>query len=771
MKVLRYGAISVAAILGLGVLAIGVVALVFDANRYKADLVRIVQEKTGRVLAIDGNLRLTFFPHLGVAVDGLALSGPAGAGKFASIGQARLGLALLPLLTKRIVADHVELADLEVELVQRADGTTNFDDLAQSDGHPAPAASPGQPAAAADPLALEIDAIRLRNASIVWRDEANGRSLRLTGLDARTGRMARGARGQVDIATHVDGSNPALKVDLKGSAGYRLDFATGAFAFDDVDLRLAGDAPAAVGLVATLRGDIEVDPVRELVDIAKLAVAVTTRDGFDLKATMPKLHLTSTGAAGEAASVDLKLVRAVRTVTARLELSALAAEGKQLRFTSLAAEAEVRQGETTVVVKLASPLAIDYAAHTAELSSLAGELVASGLPIPGKSAKASLSGGARVAWGKPSSASAELATQLDDSNLRLKIAVADFDRPAIDFEVTADRLDVARYLPLVGASSGGGARVPQAAGAAAPAAAGGQAAAPDRAFDLTALRSLNATGSVRIGALTARHVKAEKVHVGVRAAAGRIDISPLNANLYQGTLAGSASVNAHTNQFSIREKLTGVALGPLLRDAAGVDRLAGRGNVALDVTTSGTTVAALKRALSGSVRIDVRDGAMQGVDLGEIVRAAGSLIGSKSSVEGRAKATDQTEFSELSASFAIRQGVARSDDLAGRSPLLKVTGGGSIDIATERIDYLLKANPVGAIPIGRGRTLTVLQGVAVPVRINGPLAAPEYSVDLAQLAVESAKTGVKLSIGAAVGDPEAAVPLVKDLWRGLRGKR
>ncbi|ACV35607.1 AsmA family protein [Candidatus Accumulibacter phosphatis] len=771
MKVLRYAAIGFAAILGLAVLAIGVVALVFDANRYKADLVRIVQERTGRVLAIDGNLRLTFFPQIGVVIERLALSGPAGAGKFASVGEARLGLALLPLLTGTVVANHVELADLDVELVKRADGTTNFEDLAPSHGHPAPAALPGQPAKPVAPLALEIDAIRLRHATIVWRDEASGRSLRLTGFDARSGRIAQGARGQVEIATRVEASEPTLKVDLKGSAGYRLDFARGAFAFDDVDLRLAGDAPADVGLVAMLRGDVEVDPARDLVDIAKLSVALTTRDGLDLKASVPKLRLTSTGAVGEAASAELKLVRPVRTLTARLELSALAAEGKQVRFARLGAEAEVKQGETTVVVKLASPLAIDYAAHTADLSSLTGELLASGPQIPKKSAKVSLSGGARVAWGKPSSVSAELAAQLDDSNLRLKIAVADFEHPAIDFAVTADQLDVGRYLALVGASSEGTAHVLQAAGAAAPAAAGGQAAAPEKAIDLTALRSLNATGSVRIGALAVRHIKAENVLLGLRAAAGRIDIAPLNANLYQGTLAGSASVNAHSNQFSMREKLTGVALGPLLRDAVGVDRLAGRGSVALDLTTTGTTLTALKRALTGSVRIDVRDGAVKGVDLGAIMRAAGSLLGSKASVEGRAKATDQTEFSELSASFAIRQGVARSDDLSGQSPLLKVTGAGSIDIATERIDYLVKAAPVGAIPIGHGRTLTVLRGVAVPVRISGSLAAPEYSVDLAQLAVESAKTGVKLTIGAAVGAPEGAVPLVKDLWHGLRGKK
>ena len=48
-----------------------------------------------------------------------------------------------------------------------------------------------------------------------------------------------------------------------------------------------------------------------------------------------------------------------------------------------------------------------------------------------------------------------------------------------NFAVTADQLDVGRYLARVGASSEGTAHGLQAAGAAAPAAAGGQAAAPE----------------------------------------------------------------------------------------------------------------------------------------------------------------------------------------------------------------------------------------------------------------------------------------------------
>jgi AsmA protein len=458
-------------------------------------------------------------------------------------------------------------------------------------------------------------------------------------------------------------------------------------------------------------------------------------------------------------------------VTAKLALSPLSATGKRISFERLGIDADVTQGDAKFAAKVASPLTIDFDAKIAELATLAGDLVASGPQIPQKSVKGSVSGGARIAWGKPSGATADLAAKLEDSNLKVKVAVANLDAPAIQFDVSGDRLDVDRYLPPSppeakrgGAPAGGGAE------SAATSSGGTQTAAVEKPIDLSALRTLNANGSMRVGSLSFRRIKAQNVNVGLHAAGGRLDFSPLNATLYQGALTGSASVNANANQFSIREQLTGVALGPLLRDAAGFDRLEGRGNVSIDVTTTGTTVAALKRGLNGSARIDLRDGAVKGVNLGEIVKTAGALLGSRAGVEGQGRASDQTEFAELSGSFAIRNGVARNDDLVGRSPLLKVAGAGTIDIGADRIDYLVKATPVGAIPIGGGRQITALQGVAVPVRIAGPLTAPGYSVDAAALAAESAKTGVKLTIEKSLGAPSAA-PLVDELLRGLRGKK
>ncbi len=768
MKAVRTLAIGVAALLAIAVIAAVAASIFIDPNRYKPDVVRMVKEKTGRTLTIDGKIGLTFLPHIGVSAEKLALSGPGGKGTFASVGEAKLAVALLPLIAGKVVVDRIELSELDVALVRHKDGTTNFDDLAGGESK-ATAAAKAAPGAPAQPLALDIGGVKLRRGAVSWHDEADGRTLRLVGLDATTGRIAEGAHGKLEIATGIEGAKPDLKLDVKGKGEYRVRLAKRAFALEDFDLKVAGDTPGTKGLVATVSGAVELDPESELVDIAKLSVAATTRDGLDFRANVPKLRLAPSGATGEPASAEIRLARPERTVNAKIALSPLAAKGKQVRFDRLGIDADVKQGGADLAVRVASPVSIDFDARTADIPSLAGELVATGPQFAQKSVKGSVRGGARLGWGKPSSANADFAATLEDSNLKAKIAIANLDDPAIQFDVTADRLDVDRYLPpQLAAKPPASAGAAGTAGATAPA--GAAPAARDTPIDLSVLKGLKASGNVRIGALAVRRIKAQNVNVGVRAAGGRLDLAPLNATLYQGTLSGAASVNANTNQFMVREQLTGVAVGPLLRDAAGFDRIEGRGNVSVDVSATGATVDALKKTLGGVARFQLHDGAIRGINLGEIVKTAGALLGSKSSLEGQGRAGDQTEFAELSGSFSIRDGVAHNSDLAGRSPLLKIAGRGTVDVGAGRIDYLVLATPVGAIPIGGGRQLTALQGVSVPVRIAGPLESPGYSVDAAALAVESAKTGVRLTIEKSLTAPGAA-PLIEDVLRGLRGKK
>src|SRR5438445_13524036 len=115
MKVLKYVLLAVGGVVVLVAAAIAVVFATFDPNKYKSELSRVVKEKTGRTLAIEGKIGLSFFPSIGVAVGKASLSARNSDKTFARIDVAKVSLALLPLLPHPSVADRVTLSRVNVE--------------------------------------------------------------------------------------------------------------------------------------------------------------------------------------------------------------------------------------------------------------------------------------------------------------------------------------------------------------------------------------------------------------------------------------------------------------------------------------------------------------------------------------------------------------------------------------------------------------------------------------------------------------------------------
>jgi AsmA protein len=181
----------------------------------------------------------------------------------------------------------------------------------------------------------------------------------------------------------------------------------------------------------------------------------------------------------------------------------------------------------------------------------------------------------------------------------------------------------------------------------------------------------------------------------------------------------------------LREKIQNVAVGGLLRDVTQKDFIEGRGDLSLDLKSSGASVAALRKALAGDARVEMKEGAIKGVNLADVARKAGSA--------------QKTDFSDLHATLKITKGVARNDDLRANSPLLKLTGAGNLDIGNNGIDYTARA--------------ALLAGAGVPVKIYGALDNPSYSVDYSGLA-----GGV---VGGTAGAVKKGAGSATDAIRGL----
>ncbi|MEE8306180.1 MAG: AsmA-like C-terminal region-containing protein, partial [Gammaproteobacteria bacterium] len=178
---------------------------------------------------------------------------------------------------------------------------------------------------------------------------------------------------------------------------------------------------------------------------------------------------------------------------------------------------------------------------------------------------------------------------------------------------------------------------------------------------------------------------------------------------------------------ALQFNLNSISALPLLKDAVGFKWVSGRANMAFSLSGAGRSQSELVRSMQGQGRLAFSNGAIEGINIPAMVRGLkrGKLSGWKSS--DRAK----TDFSSLSGSFVVQQGIAYNKDLKLVGPLIRLTGEGNVDLGRERIDYAALPRIVGTLQ-GQGAS-DDRKGIAIPVRITGPWDKPDIVPDLERL--------------------------------------
>jgi AsmA protein len=124
------------------------------------------------------------------------------------------------------------------------------------------------------------------------------------------------------------------------------------------------------------------------------------------------------------------------------------------------------------------------------------------------------------------------------------------------------------------------------------------------------------------------------------------------------------------------------------------------------------------------------DGALNGFNIRQSIDAAKARLSGK---EPPVAETLKTDFSSLTISGVIKNGVFSSDDLDLQAPLLRVSGKGSADLNTEIVDYLVNGKLVGTMEGQQGESADKLAGLEIPVGIKGPFNAPKIDVLLDEM--------------------------------------
>ncbi len=784
----------VTVVLGGVVLAVAALLLfvaTFDANRYKPEIEAMARQQLGRDLTLGGDLRLTLWPVLGLRAERISLGSPPGFTDpvFASARTLVLGVQPMPLLSRQLDVDEVVVDGLRLFLERRKDGAVNWQ--LEHASAPTRAGEAQAGAGQARPLALMVGGVTLTDAEVSYRDEAAGEAWRIAPLNLETGAIEPGrpfdlslslglaqgdkpSKGQLtgqlrfSGRLNVDLAAPSLearKIHLEGDvANLPGGIGTLAFRLDTDELHVVGDSLqlTSTPLNLTLRAMNGPKPL-ELVD-AKATLGLAgdlSRQQVQLKPFHADLRLEGEGLGGRGLKATLQGDAALDLLAGVAQLGRIDLDADGLRA-SLGGKAS----------GLKAAPRFDGRVEVAEFNPRAW-LAAHGRPLSGLPEGALVRAGARadLSYAEGDLRLAGLEARVDDSQARGAVGLG---AAGVSADLDIDRLDLDRYAPPA-------APVPAGRGKGSGIAVG---PATDRPIDLPValLRELNARADLRIGQLTVQRVNVADLHLAGKARGGDIDIDRLEGRAFDGRidLRGGLDLRGQAPAWRAAGRATGVDVGQVLRRFADSDRLRGHGELEFDLRTHGASVQALKAGLDGTARARFHDGALRGVNLGELLRKADAALKGQPAPAGEAPETD---FSELTGSAILRNGVISNPDLDGKSPLLRVQGAGTIDLPRNGIDYGLSLTVVNTATGQGGKALESLRGVPVPLKVSGSLSAPDYRVDLGKVLEERARKEVERRVtdalqkklglpspGDAAPQQAPAVPPVQDLLKGLLGR-
>ncbi|WP_310597046.1 AsmA family protein [Aeromonas aquatica] len=706
-------------LLGLALAAlIAIAALVslIDPNQFKPQLAEQVKKNTGRELVMEGDIGWRFWPSLGLSLEKVALRNPAGFAEpdLIRVERGDASVALLPLLSHRLEIGEITLAGAHLFIQTRADGRSNLQDLVLDRSKNVPPA--GDTPAPASPATGEEGK--------PWQIELQGVVLEQASAlvrDDRKGTESRLERLDLNLGRLTLGQWVPVTLAAKGEQG-KLAFELKGQA----QIKLAEDARDSALKELTLSGSLSA-PAQRL-------------DAFSLKADRLAL--------GEWSSLILSLNGAEGTG----DKPALAG--------SL---------EGTLKARLDKDLQLLEVSDAVLSANLKGE----SLPRPQLALK--LAGFARAELDKQLVTLSNLVIGADDALLSGNGTVRLGAVPRVEFDLKGDKLDLDGWLGKQGEAKAAAPSLATASPAPAAPAQGAQALSSVEP-DLSVLKLVDLAGRLQLGNLRVKGLDLSAVDLRLALAGGQLSFSQFNAGVAGGQVSANGVLDARQQpaSYQVHKRVQGVDVGPLLQTLAQSDLLEGKGDLEVQVQGHGLSEQALRSQMQGKASLALHDGALHGVNLAQMIREARATLTGKGAEQ--VKEVRKTDFSALTASFQLANGIASSNDIQLAAPALRVQGQGQTALVPETLDFLFLTSVVESSKGQGGKTVDELKDISIPVRIGGHWQAPSYRLDVKELlsnnkvledkARKEAERGLKKLLGDKADD-EQVKGVADQLLKGL----
>jgi AsmA protein len=213
--------------------------------------------------------------------------------------------------------------------------------------------------------------------------------------------------------------------------------------------------------------------------------------------------------------------------------------------------------------------------------------------------------------------------------------------------------------------------------------------------------------------LSAATVKLAKAQLGRTAVAanmrdGKLEVTIGESQAFDGIAKGSLGIASVKDGVAVTSRLQflDVDLEKCLSQLFGVRRLEGRGNLAMNIEGSGSSVLAVTNTLNGTASLIAHDGALAGINVEQLLRR---LERRPLSGNGDFR-TGRTPYDQFTLNLKIAQGQVSVDDMRFNGPGVRLALDGQVSVPTRDLDLKGVATLVANEPANEFDLPFVVQG-------------------------------------------------------------
>jgi len=622
-----------AAVVLLGVLAVGILTALFDPNDYKPEIEALAKDKAQIDLSIDGEIDWSFYPWLGLSiadVDVRFVDQP----DLAKLKKAQLAVNIPSLLSGKVQMDSILIDGLTLNLTKNKDGKVNWEkptaDSVQANTTPVSTdTSPENTNGSTQPLSLDIQSISIKNGTVTYLDQQAQQQITLSDLVINSGQISDGKAFPVDIVTNLvqqKNTQQTLAAKIAATANITLDLDNQQYVVEGFNSDITLEAEKLIKL--HIESNLVADLAQNRIAIDKWVAQLT--------------NLKASGALTIENLDTLQMVGSIKTDTFALN---------------------------SLLEELGLPIINTSDSSAFNKMSIASQFTGDAKKITTNS----------------------LAITIDDTKLNGSANYAlDTGRPEI--ALSGNSINIDRYLPPTNTSGGEAKSITDSSDAKD----NGYSKEAVIPVDSLKPLNMGASLKMQSVTYNKMPMSNLDVAIDARNGLIKLTKANLSMYSGSINTSATLDVRKTPASLAINKKINGLQLGDMLTALNGSAPITGAMSTNAAITAKGVSVYDIVNSLNGTANISLQNGVIKGIDMAQQLCQTMNNLSALGQLSTAESVDGSTPFAKMGGNFTIKNGVISNGDLNASLDAMTLSGKGDVNLPKRTLNYglglLIKEN-------------------------------------------------------------------------------